>query len=126
MADLAKLRSTIAAAGTQLAFVHLNDPMDTGLFDRHGLSDLPRFTDPTGMLYHVFGLRRGRLRQFLSRIVTARHREAKIHGTKLTQADMLQMPGVFLIHQNRIVKAFRHETVADRPDYQALATCPLP
>jgi hypothetical protein len=30
------------------------------------------------------------------------------------------MPGAFLIHNARLVRAFRHQDAADRPDYCAL------
>ena len=36
--------------------------------------------------------------------------------------DGFQMPGVFLLRNGRIEKAFRHQTAADRPDYCELAS----
>jgi hypothetical protein len=34
------------------------------------------------------------------------------------------MPGTFLIHNGKILRAYRHETSADRPDYCELAQTP--
>jgi hypothetical protein len=31
------------------------------------------------------------------------------------------MPGAFLIHDARVLRAFRHQDAADRPDYCTLA-----
>jgi hypothetical protein len=33
------------------------------------------------------------------------------------EGDATQMPGVFLLHRGEILKAFKHKTAADRPDY---------
>ena len=43
----------------------------------------------------------------------------------IPSADVLQMPGVFLVHDGRVRRSFRHATSGDRPDYVDLATCPL-
>ena len=32
------------------------------------------------------------------------------------------MPGVFLVHDGRVVEAFRHRDVAEKPDYRAIAS----
>jgi hypothetical protein len=40
--------------------------------------------------------------------------------------DGFQMPGVFLVHHGVVLRSFRHETAAQRPDYRALARCPEP
>jgi hypothetical protein len=34
--------------------------------------------------------------------------------------DGLQMPGVFLLHRGKVLREFRHESAADRPDYVTL------
>ena len=34
--------------------------------------------------------------------------------------DGLQMPGVFVLVDGRVARAYRHRTAADRPDYAAL------
>ena len=39
------------------------------------------------------------------------------HGVGKLVGDGFQMPGAFLVKRNQIVKAYRHETSASRPDY---------
>lgn len=36
--------------------------------------------------------------------------------------DVIRMPGIFLIQNGEIRKAFRHRLVSDRPDYLEMAT----
>jgi hypothetical protein len=48
--------------------------------------------------------------------VLAGHRIGRVVG------DGMQMPGVFLVYRGQIIRSFRHKTIADRPDYVALAS----
>ena len=43
------------------------------------------------------------------------------YGIGKVIGDSFQLPGVFLVHHGEIVKAFRHESVADEVDYAAMA-----
>ena len=36
--------------------------------------------------------------------------------------DVTQMPGVFLVFHGEILKSYRHQSSADRPDYVALVS----
>ena len=45
----------------------------------------------------------------------------KGHGFGWPKSDPLQLPGAFLLRDGVIVRAFRHATSADRPDYCELA-----
>jgi len=112
-----------------LAFVFMGeDDRAAAFFDRYGLGDVPRFNDPECRLYRAFGLRRLPVLQFLKRIVRKRAVEAFLKGHRIGRlsGDGLRMPGVFLLHNGQVLRAYRHETPADRPDYEALAVCPLP
>ena len=97
-------------------------------FDGFSLGELPRVSDPSATLYGAFGLERGRLSQVLGPAVWLRGAAALVQGHAIGAivGDALQMPGVFLVNRGRIVKAFRHESASDVPDYETLATCPLP
>ena len=48
------------------------------------------------------------------------------HGVGKLAGDGFRMPGVFLLVDGLVVKDFRHQTAADRPDFRALAGCPVP
>ncbi len=122
-------RQAIEATGTRVAFVHMGtEEQAKDFFERWGDDDVARFSDPEARLYHSFGLKRGSLGQLFNLTVLTRGFDAAIlkgfGGGKMI-GDAFQMPGVFLIHQGKIVKEFRHETQADRPDYEALAVCEL-
>ena len=94
------------------------------LLARHGLADVPRFSDPQRELYLAFGLARGSWSQVLGPKVFWRGFIAAIlkrHGFGRPVGDPLQMPGAFLLRDGVIMRAFRHETSADRPDYCELA-----
>jgi hypothetical protein len=43
------------------------------------------------------------------------------HGVGKIIGDSFQLPGVFLIHNSEVIKAFRHESVADEVDYAGMA-----
>ncbi len=125
MADVADQRQAIAASGTQLAFVHQGQQeRSESLFARYGLQDLPRVSDPKRELYRAFELRVASPLHFLRPKVWKRGwenvRANKNRGGR-PMGNVLQMPGVFLLHRGEIVRAFRHQTIADRPDYETLA-----
>jgi len=88
------------------------------------LDDLPRFADPDGKLYEVFGLARAELRQYLNRESIYRMLMSWMEGNSalLPAGDVQRMPGAFLLQDNQIKAAFRHKLVSDRPDYLKLAT----
>jgi hypothetical protein len=120
---VAARRAALDAKGTQVAFVHLGADEDAApLFAAHGLADVPRVSDREGALYEAFGLGRAGPRQLLTPSVWGRFFQAMTHGVGLPVGDTLRMPGVFLLRDGEIVQTFRHETIADRPDYDALGS----
>jgi hypothetical protein len=118
------VRDQLASQGTQLAFVYLGKAEQSAeRFAKDGLSDVSRIHDPQQKLYAAFDLKRASLGQVFGLKVWQRGFEAFAngHGVGALAGDGLQMPGVFLLHHGRIVREFRHESAADRPDYLALA-----
>jgi len=89
---------------------------------RYGLADVHHFADPDCTLYRAFGLKRAPISAFLTAKVWRRALEGfrAGHGVGLLVGDGLRMPGIFLLHQGRIVRLFRHLSPADRPDYLEL------
>lgn len=126
LAELAERRGAIESNGTQLALVHMtaSDAEARAFFAGYGLDDASRFADPQTELYRAFGLQRGRLGQLFGLTVWWRGFKAFLHGHGVGQlaGDGFQMPGAFLVHRGAIVRAFRHATAGDRPDYCELAT----
>jgi hypothetical protein len=107
-----------------LAFVHPNSEREAqAIAEEYGLADVPRFSDPEGVLYRAFGLGRARVWQFLTWKSLKRYWQAWRGGHRggRPTADVLRMPGVILLHRGEIVRAFRHRGPTDRPDYLSLA-----
>jgi hypothetical protein len=126
MHDLAARRIAIEAAGARLVIAHMAHPeLGTSMLSRYGLKGVAHISDPDRKLYRAFDLDRGSLGQLFGPKVWIRGLSAcMVTGQRLGRVvgDGMQMPGVFLLHKGRIVRSFRHRSVADRPDYVALAT----
>lgn len=124
LSDIAHMRKAIEASGTQIVMVHQGDEAAIGrLLARHGLSDLEAICDAKRELYRAFGLKRGGLfRMFGWKAMRRGVLEGAVieHGFGLPAADVAQMPGVFLISAGEVLRRFRHQSVADRPNYIAL------
>ena len=90
---------------------------------RHGVSDWPRVADPERKLYAAFGLGKGGVTAVAGPKSIARGIGVFFSGHRVRKpvGDLFQMPGVFVLEGERIVAEFRHRSVADRPDYLALA-----
>ena len=93
-------------------------------FAQYGWVDVARISDPSCELYRAFGLGRGSVGQVAGPAVLVRGLTALFggHGLGMPVGDPLQMPGVFLLRDGEIVREHRHDTVADVPDYERLAT----
>lgn len=89
-------------------------------FTRLGVQDEHRVSDPERKLYRAFSLQRATLSQLFGLRVWKREVRDRIyltHGIGRIVGDSFQLPGVFLVHRSQIIKAFRHESVADEADY---------
>ena len=93
------------------------------VFAHYHLEDAARFSDPSRALYRAFDLQRATLSQVFGAKVWLRGLEALTQGhtVGMIAGVARQMPGVFLLHNEKIIRAFRHESAADRPDYRELA-----
>ena len=124
---VAKVQAQLKARGVRPVFVHLGTPERARpYFDYYKLSDVERVSDPEAILYRspVFGL--GRTSPwshfFRPAVVKAWAMGAiRSYGFGLLREDAEQMPGVFFIKDGRIANLFCYRTIADRPDYLALA-----
>lgn len=124
LADLAAKRGRIEAGGVRLVLVHMgSESAAEPFFERFGLGDVARVSDPQRALYRAFELQRGGLAALFGPRVWLRAIGALWRGAGLgaLAGDGLQMPGAFLLFDGRIVVAYRHRRASDRPDYAALA-----
>jgi len=125
MSEIRKRRSEIAATGAQLAFVHMgSEEQAQKFFSKFALNGEARVSDPQQRLYKTFSLSRGTLTQLFGLKVWKREFRDRImltYGIGKIIGDSFQLPGVFLIHHSEVLKAFRHESVADEVDFVAMA-----
>ena len=125
MSDVARLRRKIEGLGTRIVLAHMSTNETFRAFaKRYGLADLSLVSDPERALYRGLGLPRGNLWQIIGpkvmwrglKAVLAGHLPGKMSG------DVFQLPGVFLLHHGKVIKAHRYRNSADKPDYAAFAS----
>jgi hypothetical protein len=124
---VSQARAQIEAKGVRPVFVHLGSPERAKpYFDYYKLSDVERISNPTATLYQLpeFGLARSSpyLQPFSFAVWKGWLKGAMFkYGIGLIREDGYQMPGVFLLKDRKIARAFRHKSIADEPDYLKLA-----
>lgn len=125
LADLRQQRAKIESEGVRVALVHMSSEHEAAEFlSRYGLSDVPRVSDPRQAVYRAFGLNRGKLYELFGLKTWIRgFQSAFLEGNRQgpTAGDSFQMPGVFLIFHGEVLKSYRHQSPADRPNYVSLA-----
>ena len=122
--DVARQRDDILAAGaTSIVFIHASPPSETGdWFADPRLKDAVVISDPEREHYRKFGLGRTDPSDLVSPKVWARGAASALsHGFGVQPLDLMrQLPGVFVVKDDRILADFRHTSPADRPDYVSL------
>ena len=126
VSDIAEHRKQVEDLGTKIAFVHMGQSEPVELLRKYELTDLHSFRDPVCSLYDTFGLRMGSFNQLLGPRVWWRGFCAWLSGHKQGSFDgnIFRMPGTFLMHNGELVRAYRHRSASDRPDYVRMATLP--
>ncbi|EMR00770.1 thioredoxin domain-containing protein [Cesiribacter andamanensis] len=124
--DLHHQRSAIENRGAQLVLVHLNEEeLAADALQRFELSDVHRISDPSGIMYHAFGLERDKPGNVLSWKMRIKALLANLldrQDAAHLKSDSLQIPAAFLISKGAIVSSYRHQYDAERPDYRKLAS----
>lgn len=125
LVDLRRALPGLQKRGVQPVVVHMGDP-DTGkeFLTSYSLGDVSRISDPQCQLYAAYDLQRGNFWQLLGPAVWWPGFKATVFGWHLVGkpvGDGFQMPGTFLLRRGEVIRAFRHRTAADRPDYCQLA-----
>jgi len=123
MADVSAVQRQLRAAGTAIAFVHGAEHAEASVwFTKYGLDDVLQVSDPQLAHYRAFGLGRTAAGALVDPEVWTRGAAcAWSHGFGSQSVEMMrQLPGVFLLQEDRVLAEFRHRSPADRPDYLAL------
>ncbi|MDP2054285.1 MAG: peroxiredoxin-like family protein [Acidobacteriota bacterium] len=123
VADVAKVKPQLDAAGVRVAFVHGGSPEEAEpYFAKYRLPDVVRISDPTLAHYRAFGLGRTGPQALVDPVVWARGAVCALsHGFGPQPAGLMrQLPGVFVVQHGGVLSEYRHRSPADRPDYLAL------
>jgi hypothetical protein len=121
-----QVRPQLQAKGVRPVFVHLGTPERAKpYFDYYHLSDVERISNPEATVYQLPDFALGRTNpylHFLNPIVWKGWLKGAMfkYGIGMIKEDAEQMPGVFFLKDRKIVRAFRHKTIADEPDYLKL------
>ena len=125
LADLRIQRTKLEVDGVRVVLVHMaSESQAEVFFEKYGLQDIPRVSDPSQGIYRAFGLDRGSLLQLFGLKTWIRGFRTSVvdgHAQGATVGDSFQMPGVFLIFHGEVLRAYRHQSPADRPNYVSLA-----
>lgn len=95
-------------------------------FAKYGLENCLHIEDVSQELYRSFGLTRGSFTQLFGFKTMVRGFQAGVSLDQLggsSFGDAFQMPGIFVIHEGKIVSEYIHKTISDRPDYGQLLEC---
>ena len=123
MADVAGAKRAIHDAGANIAFVHAAPPIEAApWFAKYGLDDVMTVSDPDRAHYKAFGLGRTSPAALVDPKVWGRGAVCALsHGFGVQTPEMMrQLPGVFVVQQDRVLAEYRHRSPADRPDYISL------
>lgn len=122
--DAAAQRADLQAAGAKIVFVHMSpEKQAQPFFQKYGVADVERISDPDRHLYRTFGLERAGVKELLSPKVWLRGLSAIVAGNPpgIPRGDTLRMPGAFIVNRGKIAKSFFHRTIAERPDLARLS-----
>ncbi len=117
-------RAWIEEQGWRLVLIHMSHdeeppPLLEGLDD----DQVDHINDPHCELYRSFGLAKGSFMQLFGANVLWRGLRALFegHGAGKLNGDGMQMPGMFLVSNGRIIKSHRARHSGDHPDLKSFA-----
>ena len=126
ISDIAELQAELETRRVRPVFVHLGTPERAKpFFDYYGIGDVERISDPEATIYQNPVFQLSRKSPWLSLIqpsVWSAWLKGTIfkHGIGKIEEDGHQMPGIFFLKDAKIVRQFRHRTMADEPNYLKL------
>ena len=127
MSDIAQHREEIESKNVRIVLVHMASvEVAESYFEEYNLKGIEHVSDPDCNFYAAFGLVKGTFNQLFGLKVWLRTAQLTIKDvSKLRRkqiGDGFQMPGAFLIHQEKVINKYVHSRASDRPDYMALSS----
>jgi peroxiredoxin len=126
ISDIADLSPELKQRNVRPVFIHLGTPERAKpFFDYYGIGDVERVSDPQATIYQDPVFQLSRMSPWLSLVqpsVWIGWLKGTIfkHGIGKIEEDGHQMPGIFFLKDAKIVRNFRHRTMADEPNYLKL------
>lgn len=123
LVELSRLKSDFLQADVNLVLVHMSSAeYARQIFEIYELSGVEQISDPQQTLYKKYGLGRGKWWQLLGLPVVLRGISGVFRGhlPGKPAADPFQMPGVFVIRNNKVQAQFIHRYASDKPAYRQL------
>lgn len=124
LSDLKKIKEKIYQKGTNIVFVHMAESkVASDFFEAYSFDKISHISDMDNVFYSQFGLSKGDFKQlfgFKSWFGMGRA-AAKGNLPSAQLGDPHQMPGIFLVHNRKIVKSFIFRSVGDYPDYLSMS-----
>lgn len=125
MADLGEVRQELDALPIHVVVVHMGSPMDgTTILAKYSVDYWHHISDPFCVIYRGFGLQRGKFGQLFSGKVLWRglvHGLFGGHGIGKVEGDSFFLPGVFVLHEGKVVFGQPAEDATQRPHFVDIA-----
>jgi len=125
--DLCEVSNAIESNGTEIVLVHMNNNNNANeILQKYNFENAITISDKNQELYKAFKLDKGNLFQLFGfKVLTRAFWSGFINGNGVgkPESDYAQMPGVFVIYKSKVIKCYRHRSVADRPNYLKIADC---
>lgn len=127
LVELSKIKRDADSKGVKIVLVHMSRAAYADqVLSIYDLSDVSHVSDPEQEIYREYGLRRGNWWQLFGLPVVWRGLVAGLVKGNLPGkpvADPYQMPGVFVLRENKVISRFVHRYASDRPQYRELLNC---
>lgn len=125
--DLSAKREEFSDKNINLIFVHMaEEDVAQQYFEDFGLTGVDHISDPECKYYSRFGLVKGTYSQLFGFKNWIRGVELTTKGIPFSLkqiGDGFQMPGIFMIRNQKVEGSFIHKSAADRPDYESIISC---
>jgi len=120
--DLSEMTEKFDLNKVKLVLVHMAEPkIADQYFEDYKLSEASRISDPDLNFYTRFGLIKGSFSQLYGLSSWMRGFSLQQEGFKSELSkqlgDATQMPGIFKIHDGKIIDSYIHKKASERPDY---------